>query len=172
MPPLAAALGGTFQYFGWFTLVCFALQGGFGALLCSLFAGGLFAPLAGVARLCRQPCFDRTRVPAHLTGGAMACAGSVPTAILIVCKRQGLYASRGLFCSMFLAVGIHPYFSAHDLRRHAGASVGIRRAKAAMAAARCIWAAIWSARQRWAGHWGFCTARPPAAGRRCTAILP
>ena len=45
--PLAAALGGTFQYFGWFTLVCFALQGGFGALLCSLFAGGLFAPLAG-----------------------------------------------------------------------------------------------------------------------------
>ena len=38
--PLAAALGGTFQYFGWFTLVCFALQGGFAALLC-----GLFAPL-------------------------------------------------------------------------------------------------------------------------------
>ena len=31
--PLAAALGGTFQYFGWFTLVCFALQGGFAALL-------------------------------------------------------------------------------------------------------------------------------------------
>ena len=55
--PLAAALGGTFQYFGWFTLVCFA-------------------------RLCRQPCFDRTRVPAHLTGGAMACAGS---ALLLFC---------------------------------------------------------------------------------------
>ena len=39
--PLAAALGGTFQYFGWFTLVCFALQGGFAALLCGLFAEGL-----------------------------------------------------------------------------------------------------------------------------------
>ena len=36
----------------------------------------------GVARLCRQPCFDRTRVPAHLTGGAMACAGS---ALLLFC---------------------------------------------------------------------------------------
>ena len=45
--PLAAALGGTFQYFGWFTLVCFALQGGFAALLCGLFAEGLAAPLAG-----------------------------------------------------------------------------------------------------------------------------
>ena len=44
---LAAALGGTFQYFGWFTLVCFALQGGFAALLCGLFAEGLAAPLAG-----------------------------------------------------------------------------------------------------------------------------
>ena len=47
--PLAAALGGTFQYFGWFTLVCFALQGGFAALLCGLFAEGLAAPLAGPA---------------------------------------------------------------------------------------------------------------------------
>ena len=51
--PLAAALGGTFQYFGWFTLVCFALQGGFAALLCGLFAEELAAPLA--ARLCLRP---------------------------------------------------------------------------------------------------------------------
>src|SRR5699024_6907274 len=36
--PLAELLGGTFQYFGWFTLLCFVLQGGFGALLCGLFA--------------------------------------------------------------------------------------------------------------------------------------
>ena len=43
--PLAAALGGTFQYFGWFTLVCFALQGGFAALLC---AGGQEDPLLKV----------------------------------------------------------------------------------------------------------------------------
>lgn len=51
--PLAAALGGTFQYFGWFTLVCFALQGGFAALLCGLFAGGLAALWR--ARLCLRP---------------------------------------------------------------------------------------------------------------------
>ena len=35
--PIANALGGTFQYFGVFTFLCFALQGGFGALLCGLF---------------------------------------------------------------------------------------------------------------------------------------
>ena len=45
--PLAAALGGTFQYFGCFTLVCFALQGGFAALLCGLFVEGLAAPVIG-----------------------------------------------------------------------------------------------------------------------------
>lgn len=52
--PLVAALlklvanlvGGTFQYMGWFTLVCFALQGGFGALLAGLFLPGCAAPLA------------------------------------------------------------------------------------------------------------------------------
>lgn len=45
--PLANAMGGTFQYFGWFTLLCFALQGGFGALLCGLFARGTLLPLLG-----------------------------------------------------------------------------------------------------------------------------
>ena len=30
--PISNVVGGTFQYFGWFTLICFALQGGFGAL--------------------------------------------------------------------------------------------------------------------------------------------
>ena len=32
LKPVANLVGGTFQYMGWFTLVCFALQGGFGAL--------------------------------------------------------------------------------------------------------------------------------------------
>ena len=51
--PLAAALGGTFQYFGWFTLVCFALQGGFAALLWGCLLRGL--PPLWRARLCLRP---------------------------------------------------------------------------------------------------------------------
>ena len=106
--PLAAALGGTFQYFGWFTLVCFALQGGFGALLCSLFAGGLFSPLAGSLVFAASPvlierAFRHTSLGAQwLVLAALYC--------YFVCKRQGLYASRGLFLLNVLAVGIHPYF--------------------------------------------------------------
>ena len=45
--PVANALGGTFQYFGWFTLTSFALQGGFGALLCGLFCESVLACAAG-----------------------------------------------------------------------------------------------------------------------------
>ena len=45
--PVANALGGTFQYFGWFTLTSFALQGGFGALLCGLFCESVPACAAG-----------------------------------------------------------------------------------------------------------------------------
>ena len=41
LKPVANLVGGTFQYMGWFTLVCFALQGGFGALLAGLFLPGL-----------------------------------------------------------------------------------------------------------------------------------
>ena len=106
--PLAAALGGTFQYFGWFTLVCFALQGGFGALLCSLFAGGLFSPLAGSLVFAASPvlierAFRHTSLGAQwLVLAALYC--------YFICKRQGLYASRGLFLLNVLAVGIHPYF--------------------------------------------------------------
>lgn len=40
LKPVANLVGGTFQYMGWFTLVCFALQGGFGALLAGLFLPG------------------------------------------------------------------------------------------------------------------------------------
>ena len=45
--PVSNAVGGTFQYFGWFTLICFALQGGFGALLCGLFCESVPACAAG-----------------------------------------------------------------------------------------------------------------------------
>ena len=106
--PLAAALGGTFQYFGWFTLVCFALQGGFAALLCGLFAEGLAAPLAGSLVFASSPillerAFRHTSLGAQwLVLAALYC--------YFVCRRQSRFASRGLFVINILAVGIHPYF--------------------------------------------------------------
>ena len=105
---LAAALGGTFQYFGWFTLVCFALQGGFAALLCGLFAEGLAAPLAGSLVFAASPillerAFRHTSLGAQwLVLAALYC--------YFVCRRQSRFASRGLFVINILAVGIHPYF--------------------------------------------------------------
>ena len=106
--PLAAALGGTFQYFGWFTLVCFALQGGFAALLCGLFAGGLLTPLAGALVFAASPilierAFRHTSLGAQwLVLVALYCYFSL--------RRQGRYASPLLFFVNVLAVGIHPYF--------------------------------------------------------------
>lgn len=106
--PLATALGGTFQYFGWFTLVCFALQGGFAALLCGLFAEGLAAPLAGSLVFAASPillerAFRHTSLGAQwLVLAALYC--------YFVCRRQSRFASRGLFVINILAVGIHPYF--------------------------------------------------------------
>ena len=106
--PLAAALGGTFQYFGCFTLVCFALQGGFAALLCGLFAEGLAAPLAGSLVFAASPillerAFRHTSLGAQwLVLAALYC--------YFVCRRQSRFSSRGLFVINVLAVGIHPYF--------------------------------------------------------------
>ena len=61
LKPVANLVGGTFQYMGWFTLVCFALQGGFGALLAGLFLPGCAAPLAAdllfvTSRFCLSVC--------------------------------------------------------------------------------------------------------------------
>ena len=106
--PLAAALGGTFQYFGCFTLVCFALQGGFAALLCGLFAEGLAAPVIGSLVFSASPilierAFRHTSLGAQwLVLAALYCYFSN--------KRYGRYASPGLFLLNVLAVGIHPYF--------------------------------------------------------------
>ena len=80
--PLAAARGGTFQYFGWFTLVCFALQGGFAALLCGLFAEGLAAPLASSLVFAASPILLERAFRHHLARRAVACAGG---AVLLFC---------------------------------------------------------------------------------------
>ena len=92
--PLAAALGGTFQYFGWFTLVCFAF-------------------------VCGQPDFTGARVPAHLARRAVACAGG---AVLLFClpPTEPVCVAR-IVCHQHSGRRYPPVFSAHDLRCHTGA---------------------------------------------------
>lgn len=106
--PLAALWGGTFQYFGWFTLLCFVLQGGFGALLSGLFLPGSAAPLAGcVLFVCSPVLFER--VFRHTSLGAQFFVlGALY--FYLVQRRRGSCASRGLFALNVLAVGIHPYY--------------------------------------------------------------
>ena len=108
--PLASLLGGTFQYFGWFTLLCFALQGGFGALALRPFLPGHTPPGAGDPPVCFQPPhFVRAGVSPYLSGGTMDGSGSA-VSVFPHATPKGRYASLGLFLLNVAAIGIHPYF--------------------------------------------------------------
>ena len=106
--PLASLLGGTFQYFGWFTLLCFALQGGFGALLCGLFSQGTLRPVLGILLFVSSPILYE-RAFRHTSLGAQ---WMVLAALYLYfrMRREGRYASLGLFLLNVAAIGIHPYF--------------------------------------------------------------
>lgn len=106
--PIAAWCGGTFQYFGWFTLGCFALQGGFGALLCGLFVQGLALPLMGSLLFITSPVLWE-RVFRHTSLGAQWLVLAALYWYFLL-RRQGRYASWGLFLVNLVAIGIHPYF--------------------------------------------------------------
>lgn len=106
--PVANFLGGPFQYFGWFTLLCFALQGGFGALLCSLFSGDWLRPLLGDLLFVTSPILYE-RAFRHTSLGAQWI---VLAALYLYfrLRREGRYASPTLFVLNVLTIGIHPYF--------------------------------------------------------------
>ena len=108
LKPVANLVGGTFQYMGWFTLVCFALQGGFGALLAGLFLPGCAAPLAADLLFVTSPVLFE-RVFRHTSLGAQFFVLAA-LYFYFAARRKGQYASRGLFALNVLAVGIHPYF--------------------------------------------------------------
>ncbi|MDD4850337.1 MAG: DUF6311 domain-containing protein [Gemmiger sp.] len=105
---LSPLLPGTFQYFGWFTLVCFFLQGGFGALLLSLFTKGIAAPLLGDVLLVASPILWE-RAFRHTSLGAQFLVLGV-LYYYFRAGREGRYAYPGLFLLNVLAIGIHPYF--------------------------------------------------------------
>ena len=106
--PVANLVGGTFQYMGWFTLVCFALQGGFGALLAGLFLPGCAAPLAADLLFVTSPVLFE-RVFRHTAGGhSFLCW--LHSIFYLLHGAKGSMPPRGLFALNVLAVGIHPYF--------------------------------------------------------------
>lgn len=106
--PLANWLGGIFQYFGWFTLVCFALQGGFGALLCSLFASSPLPSLLGSLLFVSSPIlYERAFRHSSLGAQWLVLAALY---FYFTLRREGRYCSKALFLINILAIGIHPYF--------------------------------------------------------------
>lgn len=106
--PLANAIGGTFQYFGWFTLLCFALQGGFGALLCSLFAKGMLLPLLGSLLYVFSPILYERAFRHTSLGAQWLILASLY--LYFTLRREKRFASIGLFLINVIVIGIHPYF--------------------------------------------------------------
>lgn len=105
---LSPILPDTFQYFGIFTLLCFFLQGAFGALLASCFAQGVALPLLGDILFISSPvlferAFRHTSLGAQfLILAALYCYFS--------CRRQNRMPGAGLFLLNVAAITIHPYF--------------------------------------------------------------
>lgn len=106
--PLANALGGTFQYFGLFTLLCFILQGGFAALLCGLFAEGFVKPLFGTVLFATSPVLVERAFRHTSLGAQFFVLGALY--YYLRARREGRYRYAGLFLLNVLAIGIHPYF--------------------------------------------------------------
>ena len=116
---LRGALPSTFQWFGWYTLFCFAMQGAAGALLCTRGAksGGwgsrlAFAALGGLLFACLPTLWERAF--RHV---ALASQYLFLFALYFYLEyRAALAQGRrprwgwGFVALPFAAVGIHPYF--------------------------------------------------------------
>ena len=105
---LSPLLPATFQYFGWFTLLCFVLQGGFAALLLGLFVKRDALAVAASLLFLTSPillerAFRHTSLAAQfLVLGALY--------YYFKSKRENHFFYKGLFLLNILAVTIHPYF--------------------------------------------------------------
>ncbi|MDD6320529.1 MAG: DUF6311 domain-containing protein [Oscillospiraceae bacterium] len=115
---LRGILPAAFQWFGWYVLICFALQGAAGALLCgrntsarSLWQGWA-VPLLGALLFCMLPTLWE-RAFRHT---ALASQWLILYSLYFYLEyRQSLAESREHFpwqlpLLAFIAVGIHPYF--------------------------------------------------------------
>ena len=105
---LAPILPDTFQYFGIFTLLCFFLQGAFGALLAGCFSPGVLLPLLGDVLFVTSPVLFE-RAFRHTALGAQFC---ILAALYCYfdCRRKNTMPGIGLFLLNALIIAIHPYF--------------------------------------------------------------
>ena len=98
----------TFQYFGLYTALCFALQGGFAALLVGLFARSDLTALLGAVPFVFSPillerAFRHTSLAAHFLILAALY-------YYVLGMRENRFAFKGLFAVNALAIALHPYF--------------------------------------------------------------
>lgn len=105
---LSPLLPGTFQYFGWFTLLCLFLQGGFGALLLGLFAKGKVLPLVGDLVFVFSPVLWERALRHTSLAAQFLLLGALY--YYFRSGREGRFAYGGLFLLNVLTITIHPYF--------------------------------------------------------------
>ncbi|MCF2556330.1 hypothetical protein JQM64_02115 [Fournierella massiliensis] len=103
-------LPATFQYFGWFTLLCFVLQGGFAALLLSLFSASPLFVLGGSIPFIFSPIL----VERAFRHASLAAHFLILWALYEYIRgvRQGRPFRWSLLACNALSVIIHPYFTA------------------------------------------------------------
>lgn len=116
---LRGALPSTFQWFGWYTLFCFAMQGAAGALLCTRGAksGGwgsrlAFASLGGLLFACLPTLWERAFRHVALASQYLFLFALYFYLEYRAALAQGRRPRWGwVFVALpFAAVGIHPYF--------------------------------------------------------------
>lgn len=105
---ISPLLPATFQYFGLYTLVCFVLQGGFTALLISLFTRKKLLICLGALPFVFSPilierAFRHTSLAAHFLIVASLY-------YYFQSQRENRFAYKGLFALNCLAIALHPYF--------------------------------------------------------------
>ena len=105
---LSPLLPATFQYFGWFTLLCFALQGAFGALLLGLFSQSRVLPLIGDVLFVTSPILFERAFRHTSLGAQFLILGALY--YYFKSRREDCFACPGLFILNVLAITIHPYF--------------------------------------------------------------
>lgn len=105
---LSPLLPETFQYFGWFTLAAFFLQGAFGAMLAGLFARGLALPLLGDILFVTSPVLLERAIRHTALGAQFFLLAALYW--YFRCRRDNRMPGMGLFALNVLAVTVHPYF--------------------------------------------------------------
>ena len=175
---LRGVLPSTFQWFGWYTLFCFAMQGAAGALLCArgqakTGAGALvFSTLGGLLFVMLPTLWERA-----FRHTALASQWLFLLALYAFLEyRQNLHSGTAKFpwampVLAFLAVGIHPYFLPLVMMCALLAAVELGRQKKAWGRAALQFAAVWQ-RLWWAAFCAGPSAPAPGHPAPAMAIIP